>query len=176
MPTRLVTYLTAGAFALIAGIAISLYWAPPSNMPDPKVELTPVIDQPLIDLTGSTRRLREWEGKILLVNFWATWCAPCREEIPLIQQVREQYKDREFEVIGVAIDQEQSVEEYRDALDIEYPLLLVEGDPMGLLSSFGDEQGALPHSAILGRTGEILETHTGPLTYDQLEQLIRAHL
>ena len=176
MPTRLVTYLTTGALALIAGIAISLYWASPDTTPDPKVELTPVIDQPLIDLTGSVRHLREWRGKVLLVNFWATWCAPCREEIPLIQQARERYKDREFEVIGVAIDEEQSVAEYRNALAIEYPLLLVQGDPMGFLSSFGDEQGVLPHSAILGRKGEILATHTGPLTSDQLEQFIYTHL
>ena len=175
MPTRLVTYLMVAALALIAGIAISLYWAP-ENLTHPKNGLTPLIDQPLIDLTGSTRHLREWEGKVLLVNFWATWCAPCREEIPLIQQAREQYKDREFEVIGVAVDVEQSVEEYRNELAIEYPLLLVQGDPTGLLSSFGDEQGVLPHSAILGRKGEILATHTGPLTSDQLEQLIYTHL
>ena len=176
MPSRLITYLTVGGLALIAGLAISLYWTPPGNKTSPKVELTPVIDQPLIDLTGSIRHLREWEGKVLLVNFWATWCAPCREEIPLIQQAREQYKDREFEVIGIAVDEEQSVKEYRNTMAIEYPLLLVQGDPIGLLSSFGDEQGVLPHSAILGRTGEILATHTGPLSSDQLEQLIYTHL
>lgn len=176
MPTRLATYITVGALALITGTIISLYSAPPENLSNTKVEPKPVIDQPLVDLTGSIRHLREWKGKVLLVNFWATWCAPCREEIPLIQQARERYKDRDFEVIGVAIDEQQSVEEYRNALAIEYPLLLIQGDPIGLLSNFRDEQGVLPHSAILGRTGEILATHTGPLTADQLEQLIYTHL
>lgn len=176
MPTRLVTYLTVGALALIAGVAISVYWAPTKNVTSSKIGLTPVINQPLIDLSGSTRHLREWEGKVLLVNFWATWCAPCREEIPHIQQAREQYKDREFEVIGIAIDKQQYVEEFRNALAIEYPLLLIQGDPTELLFSFGDEQGVLPHTAILGRTGKILVTHTGPLTSDQLEQLIYPHL
>ena len=176
MPTRLVTYLAAGVLALIAGIAISLYWAPTKNVSSSKIGLTPVIEQPLIDLSGSTRHLREWEGKVLLVNFWATWCAPCLEEIPVIQQAREQYKDREFEVIGIAVDKRQYVEEFKNELAIEYPLLLIQGDPTNLLSSFGDEQGVLPHSAVLGRTGEILATHTGPLTSDQLEQLIFTHL
>lgn len=176
MSKRVITYFVVGALALTAGIAISRYWHLPYTLLGKRAEISSIIDQPLVDLAGTTRRLREWEGKVLLVNFWATWCAPCREEIPLIQQAREQYKDRNLEVIGVAVDQKQPVEEYRDALAIAYPLLLIEDDPISFLSRFGDEQGVLPHSAILGRAGEILATHTGPLTPDQLEQFINTHL
>ena len=168
--------IALAAAALIAGVLIALLARPPQTTLTTDASSTAVEDQPLVDLSGASRRLEEWRGKVLLINFWATWCAPCREEMPHIQQARERYRDQNFEVIGIAIDELGPVLEYRDALQIQYPLLLAAGDVFRLMAAWGNQQGALPHSVIVDRSGAILATHTGPLLPEQLAALIEAHL
>ena len=170
-------YILVGLIALTLGVAISIYHGPDSVPQNPVIADIPVIDHPLTDLdNGATRHLREWQGRVPLGNFWATWCLPCREEIPLLQRVREQYRDKNLEVIGVAFDEEGPVREFRDQLAIRYPLLLAIDDPFTLLANSGNEVGGLPHSVLLGRNGKILASHTGILTPDQLQGLIETHL
>ena len=94
----------------------------------------------------------------------------------MIQAARERYKQRDFEVIGIAIDQGEAVAAYRDDLTIRYPLLVAVTDPVDLLASFGNEIGALPHSVMLSASGEILATHTGPLSAEQLDEMIQDFL
>jgi len=170
-------YILVGLVALTLGVAISIYRGPGTPPQSPRIADIAVTDHPLTDLdNGATRHLREWRGKVLLVNFWATWCLPCRQEIPLLQRARDQYQDRNLEVIGVAFDEEGPVREFRDQLAIRYPLLLALDDPFTLLANSGNEVGGLPHSVLLGRNGKILTSHTGILTPDQLEELIESHL
>ena len=170
-------YILVGLVALTLGVAISIYRGPGAPPQSPGIADIAVIDHPLTDLdNGATRRLREWQGKVLLVNFWATWCLPCRQEIPLLQRARDQYRDRDLEVIGVAFDEEGSVKAFRDQLAIRYPLLLALDDPFTLLANSGNEVGGLPHSVLLDRNGNILTSHTGIFTPDQLEELIETHL
>lgn len=173
---RVTIYFGVAAVALIAGVMIAQYAGSPQPTVTTASATISAIDQTLVDLTGTDRRLREWKGKVLFINFWATWCAPCREEMPYIQQARERYKDRNFEVVGIAVDEQKPVREYRDELDIQYPLLLAESDPIALLSAFGNEHGVLPYSVVLGVTGNVLATHTGPLLPEQLVSLIETHL
>jgi thiol-disulfide isomerase/thioredoxin len=174
---RVSAYILVVFVALASGIAISIYRSPGGAPEIPEVADIPVIDHPLTDLeNGATRHLREWRGKVLLVNFWATWCVPCREEIPLLQQARDHYQDKNLEVIGVAFDEAGPVRAFRDQLAIHYPLLLALDDPFTLLANSGNEVGGLPHSVLLGRNGKILASHTGVLTPDQLDELIQSHL
>ena len=133
----------------------------------------PLVDHPLTGLEGDARFLREWKGKTVLVNFWATWCAPCREEIPLLQKVRDSNRHRNFEVVGVAFDEQQPVVAFRDEFDVTYPLLLALADPFSLLGSSGNEVGGLPHSILLDGDGSVLASHTGILTEDQLEEWLK---
>jgi len=123
----------------------------------------------LFDLNGNRRTLSEWQGKILLVNFWATWCAPCRAEIPGFIEVRARNRDRPFEVIGVAVDRPDHVIEYATELAIPYPILL---DPIhggSSLIPWGNPQGALPYSVLLDRTGRVALTHFGKLSARELQ-------
>ena len=174
---RVSAYILVALVALVSGIAISTYRDPGAAPEVLEVAEIPVIDHPLTDLdNGATRYLREWQGKVLLVNFWATWCVPCRAEIPLLQQARDQYKDKNLEVIGVAFDETGPVKAFRDQLAIRYPLLLAFDDPFTLLANSGNKVGGLPHSVLLGTNGKILTSHTGILTPNQLDELIQSHL
>lgn len=173
---RVIVYLGIAAIALIAGVLIAQHAKSPQSTVMTVSRAMSVLDRPLRDLNGAERHLREWEGKVLLINFWATWCAPCRDEIPHIQQARERYKNRNFEVVGIAIDEQEPVREYREALEIRYPLLLAVEDPITLLGAFGNEQGALPHSVVLGSSGNVLAIHAGPIRPEQLAALIESHL
>lgn len=173
---RLIAYVVLAAGALIAGAFIAQKVQSPQATVSTAASTASVTQQQLLDLTGASRRLQEWEGKVLLVNFWATWCAPCREEIPHIQQARARYRGKGFEVIGIALDEPDPVRAFRDALQIQYPLLLATGDAFVLMGAWGNEQAVLPHSVVLGRSGNVLATHSGPLLPDQLAALIEAHL
>lgn len=130
----------------------------------------------LFDLNGKRRTLSEWQGKVLLVNFWATWCAPCRAEIPGFIEVRERYRGQAFEVIGIAVDRPDYVKNYATELAIPYPILL---DPINGGSSlipWGNPQGVLPYSVLLDQDGRVALTHLGKLSARQLQAQLDALL
>jgi thiol-disulfide isomerase/thioredoxin len=121
------------------------------------------------DLTGKTRRLSEWHGTVTLVNFWATWCEPCRDEIPLLLKMREKYTERGFEVVGIGIDNGDKMRRFADNLRVSYPLLVGDWGHLTLLDRLGDSQGALPFSVVLTRSGSVAYRKLGALREDEVE-------
>lgn len=175
---RIWFYTLFGIVALVSGVAISLYMTPATAPPTTgkEVAATALVDYPLTGLEGEPRFLREWKGTRLLVNFWATWCAPCREEIPMLQEARDSHREEHnFEVVGVAFDEIAAVTAFRDEIEIRYPLLLALDDPFALLGMSGNDVGGLPHSVLLDTDGKVLASHTGILTQEQLEELMRTY-
>ena len=126
----------------------------------------------LPDLEGKSRDIREWRSKVVLINFWATWCPPCREEMPLLMEFQEKYATNGLQIIGVAIDNLHDVIEFRDDLGIKYPLLIGEDDAIELMGRYGNRVGALPYSVILDRDGRIVSTKTGAYSRLELENAI----
>ena len=130
-------------------------------------------DFSLPDLMDQTRSIDEWDGKVLLVNFWATWCPPCVREIPAFNQLYESYKDKGFTIIGIALDNKQDVIDFIDPMSVEYPILLGDQQGIKLTQEYGNRLGVLPFSVIIDRQGRIIERHRNEITFEEAEQLIK---
>lgn len=125
------------------------------------------------DLSGKPRRVIEWKGRILVCNFWATWCAPCREEIPLLAATRQKFAPNGVEILGIAIDTEAKVREFTKSVPIPYPVLLAGGDALDLMRELGNASGGLPYTVILDREGAVAHRQLGLLREPELESALQ---
>ena len=124
----------------------------------------------LPDPEGSTQALTQWRGKILVVNFWATWCEPCREEIPGLQRLREKYASKNVEIVGIAVDSASKVRDYAKQIKISYPLLVGGLESIELARSFGNNAGGLPFTVVLDGKSAVAFSHLGLIKEQQLDQ------
>jgi thiol-disulfide isomerase/thioredoxin len=166
-------WLIAG-LSLLAGLVLSVYL----NSGSDTEETTDVRldDIAIPDLTGRRQSFQQWKGKLVLVNFWATWCPPCREEIPLFLSLRKKYSAAGFEIVGISIDEVSKVMQYRDAMHIDYPLLNGQQQGMSLMASLGNRTGGLPYSVIFDRNGNVIDLKSGAYKQQELVKLIENHL
>ena len=165
---------------VIASMAgAGLYFSRPSVTPVP----APAIAQPdaaesllaasFKDLNGQTQPLSQWRGKVMIVNFWATWCPPCRKEIPEFIKLQEKYGQQGLIFIGIAIDQKDKVQAYSDEMGVNYPILLGELEAIELSKRAGNRLSGLPYTAIIDRSGKIVGSEVGGLTEAKLDALIK---
>ena len=124
------------------------------------------------DLDGRPRRIGDWGGRVLLCNFWATWCAPCREEIPLLVAAKQQYAKKAFEIIGIGIDQGDKIREFAAMFGVNYPMLVAGAEAIELLRTLGNAAAALPYTVILDRSGEISSSRLGAFRSDELQGVL----
>ncbi len=135
----------------------------------------PVLDLP--DLEGKTRHLADWGGKVLLVNFWATWCAPCQAEVPNLMRYQEQYGAKGLQIIGVGLDEPVRLRNFRNSFDLNYPVLV--GDPdrsLDILAAWGNNRGIVPYTVVLDGHGRVVERVTGVIDDETMEELVLPHL
>ncbi len=131
-----------------------------------------MIDFNLPDLDGRQQSLNQWRGKVIVINFWATWCPPCREEIPLFVELHKNHSADELQIIGVAIDNKTAVMLYRQSAGINYTILMGNDDTMGLAARYGDRMGSLPYSVIIDRSGSIAVRKLGAFSKLELNSLV----
>jgi len=130
-----------------------------------------VPDVTLADREGKPRSLAEWRGRPLLINFWATWCAPCRREIPLLMDLRRERRASDLEVIGIAVDFREEVLAYAKEIGIDYPLLIGEEDGLAAVDAFGMEM-LFPFTVFADREGQIVALKVGELHRDEADFIL----
>jgi thiol-disulfide isomerase/thioredoxin len=138
----------------------------------------PALELP--DLEGRRQSLDQWNGRLVLVNFWASWCAPCVEEMPLLDRARQRYASSGLEIVGIASDDTEATREFLKEHAVRYPILVddpAKAGPQGDASlAFGNDRSVLPYSVLVGRDGRILAQRFGNFTDASLEAWLRPHL
>ncbi|MBI3777323.1 MAG: TlpA family protein disulfide reductase [Gammaproteobacteria bacterium] len=169
--------LITAVLALVGG-----YWMAQSlNPPEPQATSLSfgggeLIDFTLPDLDGKKQAFHQWRGKVIVLNFWATWCPPCREEIPLFTALQKKHQDRDLQVVGVAIDNKTAIMVFRQFVNMNYPILIGEDEGLKLVAQYGNRMGSLPYTVIIDRNGTIVARKLGVLTQVELESLVEPHL
>jgi thiol-disulfide isomerase/thioredoxin len=133
-------------------------------------------DISLPDIKGRTQSLRQWQGQKLLVNFWATWCAPCRKEMPDLVRWQSELKEKGLQVVGIAVDDADSVRAYLKESPVNYPILLAPEIGVTLSAELGNRMGVLPFSVFVGRDGIVKLTHTGLITKKMVNDWMQNHI
>jgi thiol-disulfide isomerase/thioredoxin len=124
------------------------------------------------DLDGRPRRLLDWQGQALLCNFWATWCAPCREEIPLLVAAKQQQAGLSGEIVGIGIDSAANIGQFARTYKMNYPVLVADATAIGVMRGLGNRSGGLPYTVVLDRGGAVVHRHLGPLTEADLRKVL----
>ena len=125
----------------------------------------------LPDSNGKLHSLKRWNNKLIIVNFWATWCAPCKKEIPLFNDIQREFDD-EIQFVGIAIDNAKDVKIFNKNIPLNYPNLIGGLDAIELVQQYGNKTGTLPYTVFINRTGKILMTASGKVTRRFLQRTI----
>ncbi len=139
---------------------------PPPKIPDRLPQFS------LADRAGKATSIASFGGKSLIINFWATWCAPCRSEIPLLEALHSEWAGREVSVVGIAVDYRDKVLEFADRFKIGYPLLIGEQDALDAAAAFGLESPVFPFTVFTDRRGEVVALFVGELHRPQAELIL----
>lgn len=167
-PARRKALLLAGigtAAAVAGGVAGALFVQSESGAAG-------LLATAFADLDGNPRRLLQWQGHVLVCNFWATWCAPCREEVPLLVAARQQYAGAGMEVVGIAVDNADKVREFVAKFSVPYPILVAGPEALEIMRDLGNKAGGLPFTVVLDRAGRIVERHLGAYEKAELDRAL----
>ena len=122
--------------------------------------------------TGEFVTPGDFSGKTLLINFWATWCVPCRREMPMLVDLQTEYGPEGLQVVGIALDDVQSVRDFVTKYGISYPILVGEADVMSTNAAYGNVEGVLPYSVLVDKDGIIRWQYTGEIQADDVSKLL----
>ena len=168
--------------ALVAGVAfyssqksngeelpVEVYDPPRMSGSGPEIVQYPKFT--MNDLDGNPRDFSEWDGRHRMLNFWATWCAPCRREIPLLKEFQAEQGDDGILMMGIAVDFPEEVVRYAEQAEFNYPILVGQDEAMALAETSGVQFIAMPFTMIISREGEFLSAYLGELHRSHLDEI-----
>lgn len=173
--------------ALGLGAAGAGYWLQrtgiAATVPEPAANppATPATEAPLLaaefpDLEGRPLRLDRHAGRLVVLNFWATWCPPCVRELPAFVRLQERFGPRGLQIIGIALDDRAEVAKFVAAHGIDFPVAAGEEDVARYMRRLGNTIGALPYTVVVGPDGSLLHSHQGEWPEDDAAHLIEGWL
>ena len=170
-------FATVGVAALLAG-AVAWQLGRP-RLPSPAATAPTVAIAPAAfyaatfsDLAGARQALGQFQGKVLVLNFWATWCEPCRAEMPAFQRLHERWASRRVQFLGLSDESAELAGRFGRQLGVGYPLWIGADEVAALSRRLGNQLGGLPHTVVVGPQGEVLEQKVGPYTESELEAIL----
>ena len=168
-PLRALLIAVAAAIALAGGILapLTLRAEPPGT-----VDVSVLTVAQFKDLSGQTGSLERWQGQVLIVNFWASWCPPCLEEIPGLVRIHREWVGKGVQVVGIAVDSADNARVAAAQLDVSYPVLIAGMEVIDLTRRLGNRPGALPYTLILDRNRKVIATHLGIISEAELRRII----
>ncbi len=169
---RIAWIVGVAALALAGGIGLQLWRLGLLGGPPAAVAGEWVMESQFNDLKGQSQALSQWRGKVVVVNWWATWCAPCREEMPIFVEMQAKYRDRGLIFIGLAVDQKAKVESFAREFGINYPLLLADVASIDLARKIGNAAGGMPYTVVIDRQGRVAFTHLGAVRQPDFEKRV----
>jgi thiol-disulfide isomerase/thioredoxin len=165
----------AALIALVAAVALAVgvYLRLDNRSAAPDAAAVLALTQvQLKDLSGQSGSLEQWRGRVLVVNFWASWCPPCREEIPGLISIHRQLAAKGVQIVGIAVDSVDKARESATELGVDYPVLVAGVEIIDLTRQLGNRAGALPYTLILDRQGKVVATHLGIISQADLSRII----
>ena len=129
-------------------------------------------DFSLHDVEGKIHQFSEWSNKVRVLNFWATWCPPCRKETPMFVELQEELGDKGLQFVGVAIDEKDKVLDFMDSYGVNYPMLIGSDDAIKVAELYGNRFGALPWTVVVDRSGKIVHAQGGEFTRQKAQAVI----
>jgi thiol-disulfide isomerase/thioredoxin len=136
----------------------------------PHTVVTNLFAQSMNDVAGKSQPLAQWKGKPLLVNFWATWCAPCVQEMPELSALAATDGGKHFNVIGIGIDSPSNIAQFVSKVKVTYPLYVAGMSGTDLAREFGNTAGGLPYTVLIGADGQVRKTYLGKLKFEELKK------
>ena len=171
-------FVAIGIAALAAGSALFVLMrpvprVPPARVEAPEISPSAVLAASFEDGSGRSRSLAEFQGKVLVVNFWATWCAPCRAEMPAFDRLSDRWAERGVRFVGLSAEPQELAAGFGKTLGIRYPLWTSSGDVVPELSRrLGNRLGVLPHTVVLDGSGRVVAQRVGPYTEAEVDRLL----
>lgn len=170
---RALLVAAVGSLAAAAGIGAHLWRIGSIDAKPADDAARAILDSRLTTLDGLTRTLDGFRGQILIINYWATWCAPCREEIPMFVRLQRELAANGVQFIGIAVDQADKVVDFSREFGVNYPLFIGGIDAVELSRKAGNRAGVLPYTLVLDRSGVIHASLVGELTEARMRAVLQ---
>jgi len=173
MRSRLIRWMLVATVGVLA-LAVGIYYGAENRKGEPESLAAAALNGlALPDADGKEQRIDQWRGKVVVVNFWATWCAPCREEMPEFIKAQTEFGPKGLQFVGIAVDQADKVRQFETEIGLNYPTMVGGFGAMELSKTLGNNLMALPFTVVIDRKGGIAHTQLGMLKPDKLESIVR---
>lgn len=158
--------------ALLAGV-FSSHWISQTGLAsDPSIKA--FFANPWQTPDGKSAKTEDWRGKVLVVNFWASWCPPCVEEMPALDKIAQEYAARNVLIVGIGIDSPSNIRQFLEKTPVSYPIMIGGLDGSALAKQMGNTQGALPYTVIINAKGKSVFTKLGKISEEELKKAINS--
>ncbi|MEZ5651186.1 MAG: TlpA disulfide reductase family protein [Burkholderiaceae bacterium] len=178
MKPGLRAWLTTGGAAIVAlaigaGVGLLHRQTPATGA---AVPLDHLLGQQVPDATGQPVDMSVYRGRVLVLNFWATWCPPCVQEMPEIDDIQAEYRDQGVTVLGLGLDTSERITAFSEKLKVNYPLFAMDAAGLAVVRDFGNEQGALPYTMVYDRQGREVARKLGRISREELRRAVERAL